>query len=70
MAKPFTAAMPPNLDLDGNYTLRLTAVDPTTGNSVNGITVSNLTIYVTNVGSGQVTDLGFGDWLLVPGPGG
>lgn len=69
MAEAFSAAMPANLDLGGNYTLRLTAIDPVTGNIVSGITVSNLAIYVSDVGSDQVTDLGFGDFLLVPGPG-
>lgn len=69
MAEPYTAAMPADLDLGGNYTLRLTAIDPATGNKVNGITVSSLAIYVLNTGSGSSGDLAVGPYLLVPGSG-
>lgn len=61
--------MPPELDLGDGYTLRLTALDPTTGNAVSGVTVSNLAMAVVNVGGGDVIDLVFGDFQLVPGPG-
>lgn len=44
MAAPMTAALPPGLDLPGGYTLRFTALDPTTGAVVSGVTVSAATI--------------------------
>lgn len=69
MAKPYSAGMPDEVELGGSYTIRITAVDPTTGNVKSAITVSNLVMMV-NTGAGtDVTDLGFGPFLLVPGPG-
>lgn len=60
--------MPRDLDLDGNYTIRLTAVDPNTGAVVPGITVADLVMAIVNVGGGSVVDLSFGPYMLVPGP--
>lgn len=68
MAQPLAAAMPPDLDLGGNYTIRLTALDPVSGAAVSGVTISSLAMLVVNVGAGGVTDLGYGPYLLVPGP--
>lgn len=68
MAQPLTAGLPPNLDLDGGYTIRFTAVDPTTGVVVAGVKVSNATIMAVNLGGSPEGVLAVGDWVLVPGP--
>lgn len=61
--------MPPELDLEGNYTVRVTAIDPTTGNLVTGVKVSDLVMMVNTLGGTVPTDLETGAWLLVPGSG-
>lgn len=69
MAAAYAAAMPPDLDLEGSYTIRLTAIDPTTGNLVSGVKVHDLVMMV-NTGAGtSPTDLAVGPYLLVPGSG-
>jgi len=69
MPKPLIADMPFQLDLDSGYTLRVTAVDPTTGVQVSGVNVSKVIIMAANLGDpGTVGDLEHGDWVLVPGP--
>lgn len=69
MAEPFDAALPPAIALTGSYTIRLTALDPTSGDKVAGVTVSNLAMYIDNIGEGGVSDLGVGPYMVVPGPG-
>lgn len=61
--------MPPDLDLGPNWTIRLTAVDPTTGASVSGVTVGTATITAQQVGDTNVQLLAVQGWSLVPGPG-
>jgi hypothetical protein len=51
-AEQLKAAFPPGLDLPGGWTIELDAVDATSGASVSGVTVSNVTIQVELV-SGQ-----------------
>lgn len=58
MAKPYTAGIPPQLDLDAGYTIRLTALDPTTGAVVTAVNVSSLVIMALNLGG--TTDLAYG----------
>jgi hypothetical protein len=61
--------MPPELELSGGFTIRLTAIDPTTGSTVSGVTIEQLVMMI-NTGEGTVpTDLAVGPYLLVPGPG-
>lgn len=67
MAKPYDASMPAELDLTGGYTIQLTALDPGSGATVSGITVSNLVLLVNTVGATVPTDLAVGPYLLVPG---
>lgn len=69
MPAPLTAPMPPDLELDGNYTIRLTAVDPTTGAVVSGVTVSNLAMQVVDLTGQAGQGLDIGPYLLVPGSG-
>lgn len=67
MAAAYDAPMPPDLELAGNYTIRVTAIDPTTGSLVSGVTVSALVMMV-NTGEGtSPSDLAVGPYLLVPG---
>ena len=44
MAQKLTASIPADLSLPANWIVRLTAVDPTTGALVAGVTVSNVAI--------------------------
>lgn len=67
MAAPYETPLPPDLDLFGGYTIRLTAVSPTTGALVAGVTVSNLVIAVATSGDTVIGDLAVGPYLLVPG---
>lgn len=41
--------LPPNLDLPAGYTIRVNAIDPTTGAQVTGVTITDLSIVVTDV---------------------
>lgn len=69
MAQPLAASMPPDLDLDGNYTIRLTALDPVSGAVVSGVTVSALAMLIAPLGGTTPGDLAVGPYLLVPGAG-
>lgn len=69
MPEPITAGLPPDLVLGAGYVIRLAALNPTTGATVAGVTLSNVSIFVRNVGEGAVGDLTSGPWLLVPGAG-
>ena len=40
MAQPIIVPLSPGITVEGNYTLRLTALNPTTGALVGGVTVS------------------------------
>lgn len=44
-----SAALPPDLDLQNGYVIRVNAVDPTTGAHVTGVTVTDLSILVSDV---------------------
>ena len=70
MAAPLKAAMPPNLDIGGGYTIRFAAVDLSTGNDVSNVTVSAARIYAEVVSGGSGGTGGTaGPFMLVPGPG-
>jgi hypothetical protein len=49
VAQPFILPLPPNLQLADSYIVRVTALDPTTGNTVSGVTVSNVALQVDNL---------------------
>lgn len=68
MARPLTAGMPRDLDLDAGYTVRITALNPTTGAVVTAVNVSNLVIMALNIGAGTGADLAYGPFMFVPGP--
>jgi hypothetical protein len=67
MAQPLIVSLPPGLDLGGGCQIRVTALDPTTGNVVSGVKVSNVTLQVDLLRGG---DLAYGPFVLVTGPGG
>lgn len=68
MAQKLTAALPPELDLDDLYTIRVAAIDPATGDDVAGVVVSNVQIVATNIGAAADASLEVGPFMLVPGP--
>ena len=68
MAQKYTAGFPDNLDLEELYTIRFTAVDPTTGAAVANVTVTNAQIVCANLSALPPEDLQVGPWLLIPGP--
>lgn len=65
MPQPFDLPLPPNLYLSGGYTVRVTAIDPTSGAVVSGVNVSDVTLQVEQIAGG---DLASGPFMLVPGP--
>lgn len=67
MAQPLIVTLPPNLDLWGGCIIRVTAVDPTTGATVGGIRVSNISFEGV---SDNPQALDYGPFMLVTGPGG
>ena len=62
------AGLPEDLDIGDGYTLRVTALDPVSGNPVTGVTVSNL-IFTAEQLAGTPEGLEVGPFMLVPGPG-
>lgn len=71
MAQALVAAMPQLTELGYNTTIVLEAIDPTTGNPVNGVVVSNVDIWadISDLGSGGGTVVSpTGPFMLVPGP--
>jgi len=68
VAAPVLAPMPDGLILGSGYTLRVTALDAATGNTVAGVNVGLEVITGTSSegGAGGVFDTG--PFMLVPGP--
>jgi hypothetical protein len=69
MAVPVAVPMPPELDLPDGYQVVFAAVDPTTGNPVTGVVVTNVSLFGTILGTGSGGQLELGPFMLVPGPG-
>jgi hypothetical protein len=67
MAQPLIVTLPPGLDLWPGCTIRVTAVNPTTGAVVSGVKVSNVTI---EGASDTPLALEYGPFMLVTGPAG
>jgi len=61
------APLPEELDLGAGYTLRVTTVDPVTGDRVGGTSIGTVVITASavDVGSGEGSEPG--SWFLVPG---
>jgi len=56
MPQPLIAGLPPNCELSAGYIVRITALDPTTGLTVSGVALSNVSVFVTDL-VGNVGDL-------------
>ena len=67
MAQKLDIGMPDQIDVGPTYTLRVTAVDPTTGALVSGVTVNTVVLTVALI-AGTTGGLETGQWFLVPGP--
>lgn len=69
MPQPLIASLPLDLVMASGYVIRLTALDPTTGATVTGVTVTDVTFQVRpiNIGPGGGTGDGEAPMpLLVP----
>ena len=66
MAQPLIVTLPPGLDLWPGCIIRVTAVDPATGNTVTGVNVKNISIEGVSPNPGA---LDYGPFMLVEGPG-
>ena len=61
--------MPSELDLPDGYIVTWAAIDPTTGADVAGVVVSNVSLFGTQLGTGQGGgSTTVGAYMLVPGP--
>ena len=70
MAAPVNAGMPDAQHLQAGYTLRVTTLDPGTGNLVAGAKVTTVVIDADVItADGGIGSIVYGDWMLVPGPG-
>lgn len=69
MAQPIIVPLSPGITVETNYTLRLTALNPTTGALVSGVTVSLAQGLGTNVEAPTVIVNPAQPPILVPGPG-
>ena len=69
MPVPVDAPLAEDLDLPDGYRVVFDAVDPLTGAAVGSVTVSNVSIFGTILGTAASTDLTLGPFMLVPGPG-
>lgn len=49
MAAPLKATLPPDCQLSSGYIIRITALDPTSGASVAGVTLSDVSFFVTDL---------------------
>lgn len=68
MAAPVKTSLPPGLTLADGWTIRVTALDATTGNVVAGVVVTGVMIQARSL-TGENDALESGDFKLVPGPG-
>lgn len=64
MAKPVVAGLIPEIVATGDWIVRITALDPTTGAVVSGVKISEASIAVRNLGQSQGQDAPLP--LLVP----
>lgn len=69
MAFVAQAPLPPGLSLSDGWTLRVTAVDPSTGNTVSGVVVNNVSLQAREL-TGSDLGLESGPFKLVTGPSG
>jgi hypothetical protein len=58
VSQPLTVALPPGLVLSGGYSISVDALDPTTGATVLGVDVSNVTVEVDLLSGGGAEQIG------------
>lgn len=68
MAKPAQAPFPQEVVIGPNWQVVFDAIDPVTGASVSGVTVSNANLTATNAKTGKSETLTGGPYMLVGGP--
>lgn len=67
-AQPITGGLAPDLTLYAGCVVRIRAISPTTGATVSGVQLSNVQLFVRNVGGSAPTALESGVFKFVPGP--
>lgn len=65
MPQPMVAGLPPWLDLEAGSIIRLSALDPTTGLAVSGVSLSEVSFFVRDE-QGSAADDDNPEPLLVP----
>lgn len=66
MPQPLVVALPPDTVLGDGCIIRVAALNPTTGNIVTAVNVSNVSLEVDQLSGGSLNS---GPFVLVPGPG-
>lgn len=69
MARSIVAGLPPGLVLGAGCVIRFNAISAEDGSAVTGVTITNATIMIRNVGAAAADQVESGPFLLVPGPG-
>lgn len=64
MTAPQTASLPPDLHLDDGYTIRIAAIDPTTGLDVGGVVISDVSIMVDQLAGPKLDTVGVSQLLV------
>ena len=69
MAQPLTVAFPPNLVISDGWKVTITALDPTTGNLVTGVRITEALLEIEVLEGPGGAALNSGPFMFVPGPG-
>ncbi len=67
MGAPLKAGIPPDAELGNGCTIEFAALDPTSGNIVTGVVLTQSSLWIEG-GEGS-RDTQSGPFMLVPGPG-
>ena len=59
--------MPEALDVQQGYTIRVTALDPTSGALVSGVTITTVVLTADQLANFSGGGGNAGEWMLVPG---
>ena len=69
MATPLIVPLTPGITVEGNYILRLVALDPTAGTAVAGVVITGAKGLGTDILAASNVNIPAPPPLLVPGPG-
>lgn len=69
MGIPLQAPLPQGFDLGTNFQVVFSAIDPTTGDVVSDVVVSNAQIVASQIEGTPEELVTVGPFMLVPGPG-